>query len=127
MVFSSLTFLAIFLPIFLVIYYIIPSRRVQLKNAALLLFSLLFYAFGEPVWVVVMVFSALWDYMLGLLIARSKKKLQARVLLFLSMCGSLGLLLVFKYGAFFLSIFGVRTTFSPALPIGISFYTFQTM
>lgn len=99
----------------------------RLKNAALLLFSLLFYAAGEPKWVLVLILSSLWDYVIGLFIANRPAKWQARVLLFLSLCGNLGLLFVFKYGTFFLSFFGVQVAFTTTLPIGISFYTFQTM
>jgi alginate O-acetyltransferase complex protein AlgI len=64
---------------------------------------------------------------IGLFIAGCREKWQSGVLLILSLCGNLGLLLVFKYGAFFLSIIGIRTTLALSLPIGISFYTFQTM
>ena len=127
MVFSSLTFLALFLPVFLVAYNLIPSRTVKIKNLTLLIFSLIFYAAGEPVWVLILVFSGLWDYVIGLFITGCKEKWKARMLLGLSLCGNLGLLFVFKYGAFALSLFGVNVTFAASLPIGISFYTFQTM
>ncbi|MCL1835882.1 MAG: MBOAT family protein [Oscillospiraceae bacterium] len=127
MVFSSLVFLVLFLPIFLISYYVIPGRFVKAKNAVLLLFSLLFYASGEPIWVVVLVFSGLWDYTIGLFITRFRGRWQSKALLCLSMCGNLGLLLLLKYGAFFLSLIGVTATFAPTLPIGISFYTFQTL
>ena len=127
MVFSSLTFLVIFLPVFLLVYYAVPGRFVKSKNLVLLLFSLFFYAAGEPVWVVILIFSGLWDYVIGLHITRYRGKWQSKVLLLLSMCGNLGLLVLFKYGAFFLSIVNISTTFAATLPIGISFYTFQTM
>ena len=127
MVFSSLVFLVLFLPAFLLSYYAIPGRFVRAKNCVLLVFSLLFYASGEPVWVVILVFSGLWDYFIGLFITRYRGKWQSKVLLMLSMCGNLGLLILFKYGAFFLSFTGADLNFAPMLPIGISFYTFQTM
>ena len=127
MVFSSLVFLVLFLPIFLISYYVIPGRFVKAKNAVLLFFSLLFYASGEPVWVVVLVFSGLWDYAIGMFITRYRGRWQSKALLCLSMCGNLGLLLLLKYGAFFLSLIGVTATFAPTLPIGISFFTFQTL
>ena len=127
MVFSSLMFLALFLPVFLLVYNIIAARSVKAKNLTLLVFSLFFYAVGEPVWVLVLVFSGLWDYVIGLFFPRCSKKWQEKMLLTLSMCGNLGLLFVFKYGSFFLSFFGVHVTFAASLPIGISFYTFQTM
>ena len=127
MVFSSFTFLALFLPVFLAVYTVIPARLIKLKNITLLAFSLFFYAVGEPVWVLVLIFSGLWDYTIGLFITKVHKKWQARALLLMSLCGNLGLLFVFKYGAFFLGFFGIEVTFAPSLPIGISFYTFQTM
>jgi len=127
MVFSSLSFLALFLPVFLAIYHIVPARSMKIKNLTLLAFSLFFYAVGEPVWVLVLVFSGLWDYVIGLFITQCKKRWQAKMLLLLSMCGNLGLLFVFKYGAFFMGLLGFDVQFAASLPIGISFYTFQTM
>ena len=127
MVFSSLTFLVLFLPVFLISYYAVPERFVRARNCVLLVYSLLFYAAGEPVWVVILIFSGLWDYVIGLFITRYQRRWQAKALLSLSMCGNLGLLVLFKYGAFFLSLANVSVTFAATLPIGISFYTFQTM
>jgi len=127
MVFSSLSFLAIFLPLFLAVYLLIPIKSIKFKNFTLLLFSLFFYAAGEPIWVLVLIFSGLWDYVIGLFITRVGKLWQKKALLISSLCGNLGLLFVFKYGAFFLSFFGVEVVFAASLPIGISFYTFQTM
>ena len=127
MVFSSLTFLALFLPVFLVAYNLIAARSVKVKNLTLLIFSLFFYAVGEPVWVLVLVFSGLLDYVLGLFFPRCTEKWHKKILLALSLCGNLGLLFIFKYGAFFLSFFGLHVTLAASLPIGISFYTFQTM
>ena len=127
MVFSSLTFLVLFLPVFLISYYIVPRKYVRVKNCVLLIYSLLFYASGEPVWVIILIFSGLWDYLIGLFITRYNGQWQSKALLFLSMCGNLGLLLLFKYGAFLLSLANISVAFAPTLPIGISFYTFQTM
>jgi len=127
MVFSSLTFLVLFLPVFLISYHLIPWKSIKAKNSVLLVFSLFFYASGEPVWVVVLVFSGLWDYVIGLFITRRRGQWQSKALLLLSMCGNLGLLVLLKYGAFFLSLAGFSVVFAPTLPIGISFYTFQTM
>jgi len=127
MVFSSLSYLALFMPLFLAVYYLIPARLIRFKNVTLLGFSLFFYAVGEPVWVLILIFSGLWDYVIGLFITRCKQKWQAKALLMLSLCGNLGLLCLFKYTSFFLSFFGIETTFAASLPIGISFYTFQTM
>jgi alginate O-acetyltransferase complex protein AlgI len=75
-----------------------------------------------------LLFSGLWDYVVGLNLSRcAPQGLGAKVLLALSMCGNLGLLILLKYGAFLLGIVGIDAVFAPALPIGISFYTFQTM
>ena len=127
MVFSSLTFLVLFLPVFLLSYFAVPGKFVRVRNYVLLAYSLLFYASGEPVWVVILVFSGLWDYVIGLHITRYRGKWQSKALLFLSLCGNLGLLVLLKYGAFFLSLADISVNFAPTLPIGISFYTFQTM
>ena len=127
MVFSSLTFLALFLPVFLLAYHLIPVKYVRGKNLALLVFSLVFYASGEPVWVVLLIFSGTLDYTIGLFITKHRGKWQSKALLGLSLCGNLGLLILMKYMSFFLSLAGLSVTFAPTLPIGISFYTFQTM
>ncbi|MCL2187249.1 MAG: MBOAT family protein [Defluviitaleaceae bacterium] len=127
MVFSSLTFLVFFLPAFLIAYFSIPKKYLSARNFVLLIFSLFFYAAGEPAWVVLIIFSASMDCLIGLFMERYHGKWQAKALLVLSMCSSLGLLIIFKYTEFFLGIFGISVTFAPGLPIGISFYTFQTM
>ena len=127
MVFSSLTFITLFLPIFLLVYFMVPQKHIKARNLALLLFSLLFYGAGEPVWVVILIFSASFDCLLGLFMEKYQGRWQATVLLVISMCGSLGLLILFKYSEFFLGLVGIYVSFAPALPIGISFYTFQTM
>lgn len=129
MVFSSLTFLMLFLPLTLLVYYIVPNRG---KNAALFVFSLLFYAWGEPVYVLLMIFSTILDYVCGRLVERYRGTPKAKIGLIISMCGNLGLLMFFKYAD---SLIGtVNGIFGAAipqhglpLPIGISFYTFQTM
>jgi len=127
MVFSSLTFLVFFLPLFLLVYFAVPKRYVNARNFVLLIFSLFFYAAGEPVWVVILLFSASMDCLIGLFMEKYLGKWQAKVLLVLSLCCSLGVLILFKYMEFFLGIVGIHVSFSPGLPIGISFYTFQTM
>lgn len=120
MVFSSLLFLFRFLPFFLCIYFIAPGcMKNTFKNLVLFLSSLVFYAWGEPVYIVLMLFSTAVDYinggLTGYFIHRDKKKI-ARIFVFLSVAINLSLLGVFKYAGTGL-----------ALPIGISFYTFQTM
>jgi alginate O-acetyltransferase complex protein AlgI len=127
MLFSSLTFLALFLPAFLAVYYMIPAQSIRLKNIILLVFSLCFYAVGEPVYILILILSGLWNYTIGLFITHCRIKWQAKALLVLSLCGSLGPLCAFKYGASFLRLLGAGTTFTALLPIGISFYTFQAM
>lgn len=130
MVFSSIVFLFTFLPAALLLYYASPRRG---KNAALLLISLLFYAWGEPVYIVLLLFSAVTDYANGLLIERFRGRtaLQRLTLIF-SLAVNVGVLCFFKYADFLIqSLNGAfGTSIAPLdlpLPIGISFYTFQTM
>ncbi|WP_410494998.1 MBOAT family O-acyltransferase [Cellulosilyticum sp. ST5] len=130
MVFSSLLFLFIFLPVFLTVYFILPKN---LRNLILFLASLMFYAWGEPVYVSIMIFSTVLDYTCGCIIDRFRKhKLIPKLGLGLSLIGNLGMLGFFKYADFFISntnaLFGTHwDLLRIALPIGISFYTFQTM
>ncbi len=132
MVFSSLLFLFRFFPIVLVLYFLVPRK---LKNAVLFFSSLVFYAWGEPVYVVLMLFSTVVDYTHGMLVdklMKQGKERKARWVVASSMTINLLLLGFFKYADFLIgSINGVLGTGIPllklALPIGISFYTFQTM
>ena len=129
MVFSSLTFLQCFLPVCLLAYFLIPQKW---RNGVLFLFSLLFYAWGEPAYVVLMLFSTALDYTCGQTAERRRGQRGAKIALLVSVCVNLGLLGVFKYSDFLIgtvnSIFGTAIP-QPnlPLPIGISFYTFQTM
>lgn len=130
MVFASLVFLYLFLPVNLVVYY--ASRSDAWRNAVLIVFSLFFYAWGEPVWIVLLLISAGVDHRLGLLIARHRGRRGAKLALLGSIAVNLGLLATFKYGALILESVGALTGLplgSPSyhLPVGISFYTFQTM
>lgn len=113
MVFSSVIFLFRFLPLFLICYFVAPKR---MRNLVLFFGSLIFYAWGEPVYVVLMLFSTVSDYIHGLLIERYRGRPAAKGLLVSSVIINLGLLGFFKYSGLDLP-----------LPIGISFYTFQTM
>ena len=129
MVFSSVIFLFSFLPIFLICYYVAPQR---MKNVILFLGSLFFYAWGEPIYIFLMLFSTISDYIHGLLISRCRRKRNARFFLISSIVINLGVLGFFKYADFVIqSINGIAGTSIPLLnlplPIGISFYTFQTM
>ena len=129
MLFSSVPFLYYFLPAVLLLYAIAPR---VLKNTVLLLASLVFYAWGEPRYVVVMLISILLGYIFGILIERFRGGRGAKVLLFLSVASSLSFLIYFKYVDFFITNWNAVTGLSVpllriALPIGISFYTFQIL
>ena len=132
MVFSSLLFLFRYLPFVLVLYFICPKK---LRNLLLFVVSLIFYAWGEPVYVVLMIFSTLVDYTHGLLVARYKaagNTRAAKMVVASSMIINLALLGFFKYYDFLAgtvnSLIGTTLPLTGvALPIGISFYTFQTM
>ncbi len=126
MVFSSLTFLWIFLPVVLIIYYVSKER---FYNIILLLASLVFYAWGEPFYVLIMLASILFNYVSGLTL-NSKK--HARLFLTIGIIGNLAILGYYKYADFFVLNFNALTgLYIPApgvaLPIGISFYTFQSI
>lgn len=130
MVFSSLLFLFYFLPAVLAVYFIVPRRA---KNVVLLLFSLFFYAWGEPVYIFLMLFSICMDYLLGLWMERAKQAPgRAKKVLALAVVLNVALLGFFKYADFFVENLNALTGLAiPALqiplPIGISFYTFQAM
>jgi len=127
MVFSSLTFLVFFLPIFLFAYFAVPETNIKIRNFVLLIFSLFFYSAGEPIWFVLILFSASMDCIIGMFMEKCRGTPLAKVLLVISLCSSLGLLILFKYTEFLLGLVGISVAFAPVLPIGISFYTFQTM
>ncbi len=129
MVFSSVLFLFRFLPIFMICYYLAPGR---VKNFILFLGSLVFYAWGEPVYVLLMLFSTLVDYCNGRLIEANRGKARAKVFLISSIVINLLVLCFFKYADLLVQAVNTLTgTGIPLLhlplPIGISFYTFQTM
>ncbi len=129
MLFSSISFLYYFLPLVLACYFILPFRY---KNVVLLLFSLVFYFYGEPIYTLLMLGSTLWVYIHGLLIEKHRGDRLGKVFLWSSVAGSLLSLGFFKYADFFIgNINGIFGSDIPllrlALPIGISFYTFQTM
>lgn len=132
MVFSSLLFLFRFLPLFLVLYFAAPKR---LRNTILFIGSLIFYGWGEPVYISLLLFSTLVDFIHGKLVGSFKEKgnlTAAKWVVASSAVINLSLLIVFKYTDFFIRSFNELTGSSVpllglALPIGISFYTFQTM
>jgi alginate O-acetyltransferase complex protein AlgI len=130
-VFSSLTFLYFFLPVSLIFYF--SFKDIRVKNFILLLFSFVFYAWGEPVWIILLVFSGLLDYTNGLLIDKFRDRKFVRLFgLLSSIVINLGLLATFKYSDFIIQNvnFLLGTSFTEPnilLPVGISFYTFQTL
>ncbi len=130
MVFSSLVFLYYFLPIVIVLYFIMPR---PLKNIVLLISSLVFYFYGEQWLVWIMVISTITDYLCGLIIEKYRKSKKISIAaLIVSLVVNLGLLGYFKYSNFFVeninALLGANIPLlNVSLPIGISFYTFQTM
>lgn len=129
MLFSSIPFLYFFLPCVLLLYFAVPKR---LKNTVFMLVSLFFYAWGEPKYVVLMVATILLNYIAGLLVERFKGKVLAKVFTAASVAICLASLGYFKYSDFFIENFNAATGLSIpllriALPIGISFYTFQIL
>ena len=131
MVFSSILFLFVYLPVVLAVYYIVPARY---RNLWLFIVNLVFYGWGEPVYILLMVFSIALNYAAGLLIARYKltDDKKARAVLTVNTVVNLALLIFFKYfdllAATLSRIPGISIpALGLTLPIGISFYTFQTM
>lgn len=129
MLFSSIPFLFAFLPLTAALYFAVPKK---LKNGILLLFSLVFYGWGEPKYLLLMLFSITQGYVFGLLIERTREKRRSKVYLTASVFVSLLLLGYCKYVDFFIGSFNSLTGLSVpllrvALPIGISFYTFQIL
>ena len=133
MVFSSIVFLCLFLPVVLIVYYICP---VKFRNLWLFLASLLFYAWGEPKYILIMLFSTVFDYCNGRLLEYFTEvrlnETARKLVLAVSVVGNLGILAFFKYTDFVLenvgNLMGMELPLLRlALPIGISFYTFQTM
>ena len=130
MVFANLLFIYLFLPLNILFYFL--SRKIVYRNLVLVAFSFLFYAWGEPVWFLLLLTSAAFDYMHGRLIERYRGTWAAKAALASSLTLNLGLLAAFKYSGFLVQNLNalLGTAFPvPAfeLPIGISFYTFQTI
>ncbi|GKX31276.1 alginate O-acetylation protein [Vallitalea longa] len=132
MIFSTPIFIFVFLPCILAVYYVSPRK---FKNTSLFLASLVFYAWGEPVYVSIMLFSTVFDFVNGLFIEKFKlqnKITKSKIILIISIVGNLSILFFFKYSDFVIN--NINQLFSLdiknldlKLPIGISFYTFQTM
>ena len=129
MLFSGIPFLYCFLPVVVPVYFLVPKR---LKNAVLLLFSLLFYGWGEPKYVFLMLATIAVFYGCGLAIGKANGQKWKKFWLLVSAAVGIGLLAVFKYADFFVENFNAATGLSVpllrlALPVGISFYTFQSL
>ena len=129
MVFSSMTFLCVFLPVVFLLYYVIPS--LACRNLLLIIFSLLFYAYGEPVYVVLMIVSTVMNYVFGRLLGGERQG-HRRLVLVLAVVCNLGMLGFFKYTDMLISTGNALLHLDLelthlALPVGISFFTFQAM
>lgn len=130
MVFSSLTFVYLFLPVVLILYFIVQDMKI--RNFILLLASLFFYAWGEPKWIILMIISTFVEYVGALVLDRNRGTWKAKAAVATSVTVALSFLFIFKYLDFF--SFNINTIFHTnlkllnlTLPIGISFYTFQTI
>ncbi|MDY6287145.1 MAG: MBOAT family O-acyltransferase [Lachnospiraceae bacterium] len=130
MIFADLFFLFLFLPVCLLCYY--QASRLKTRNLILIIFSLIFYAWGEPLWVFLLIFSAFFNWFMALQLEKFKDELPGKILLAVALCVDLGFLFVFKYTGFFVeTINAIFRTGIPVpsirLPIGISFFTFQAI
>ena len=130
MVFSSLTFLLIFLPLLYLLYFVYSAPR--WRNGVLLVMSLLFYGWGEPLWILAMLISTFANFFCARAIDGSESEGKRKAILALGVVFSLSFLFYFKYSAFFANslakLFGLSWRMSEKrLPIGISFYTFQIL
>ncbi|MBL7896572.1 MAG: MBOAT family protein [Bacteroidia bacterium] len=129
MVFSSITFLVYFLPLFLLAYHLTPNK---FKNACILIFSVIFYAWGGPKFIFIILGTTFLDFYLVNAMHNAKTKSAKRQLLIISLAMNLGLLFYFKYCNFFIdnvnALFGADIQWTKVLlPIGISFYTFESI
>ena len=130
MVFSDLFFLFFFLPLCLIFYYF--AKTIRAKNIVLIVFSLIFYGWGEPLWVLLLLFSAAFNWFIGLQLGRFREQTAGKLILALALVVNIGLLFTFKYTGFFVqTINGLFGTSIPVpaivMPIGISFFTFQAL
>lgn len=133
MLFSSTVFILLFLPITIAIYYLCLSKTKKAKNVFLLIMSIIFYAWGEPTFVLIMLLSILANWIFGLLIDKySSDKIKTRITLIVMLIFNLGILGGFKYANFFMQninlLFNANIpNLDVKLPIGISFFTFQAI
>ncbi|MGM9938061.1 MAG: MBOAT family protein, partial [Candidatus Ornithomonoglobus sp.] len=130
MVFSSLTFLCLFLPIVLIVYML--RRSINYKNAVITIASLVFYAWGEPSFLILLIAASLINYLLALAMDRARGTGRDKLILGAAVAFDIAMIGVFKYAGFAVSsVNGVFRTAFPVpqigLPLGISFYTFQIL
>ena len=130
MVFSSLIFLYLFLPLVLVFHFVLKNQTY--RDWVLIISSLLFYAWGEPVWVILLVFTAGFDYLNGIIVEKYRRRWPSKAALVASIAGNLLLLGFFKYSGFIAhnlnQVFNLNLPYKEyGLPIGISFYAFQSI
>ncbi|HIW20546.1 MAG TPA: MBOAT family protein [Candidatus Dorea intestinavium] len=129
MVFSSIVFICIFLPLVIILYNLIPNRKA--KNLLLIIVSLLFYAYGEPIYVFLMILSTILNYIFGRVLISEKERTRKTVL-FIAVLTNIGMLILFKYSDMLVSTVNIiaKTKYrlpGIRLPIGISFFTFQAL
>lgn len=128
MVFSSLAFIFVFLPIVLLVYYLSPYKY---KNIILLIFSIIFYTLGEPRYIFLIILSMIVNYILSILIYKNRYNIEKkRLILFTIILINIAILVFFKYYSFIIEniniVFNVNLNVREiSLPLGISFYTFQ--
>ena len=130
MVFADLFFIYFFMPLCILLYFV--ARSIPARNAVLLGFSLVFYAWGEPVWIVMLIAYSFLNFMTGKIIERTRGKPSAKTALLIAVIVDIGVLGIFKYSGFIVenvnSLFHISIPVpNIKLPIGISFYTFQTL
>ena len=130
MVFADLFFIYFFMPLCIFCYFL--TKKTAWRNAVLLVFSLIFYAWGEPVWVIMLIAYSFLNYSTGLMIEKSRGKSSAKTALLIAIIVDIGVLGIFKYSGFLVENVNALLHVSiPVpkikLPIGISFYTFQTL
>ena len=130
MVFSSLTFLYLFLPLSLIFHY--SSKNDLFRNISLTVFSLIFYAWAEPMWIFLMVFTAMFDFTAGILIEKWRGEIKSKLVLTIAISINISLLIAYKYGGFIYDNLNALIDLpfgrpKNSLPIGISFYTFMVI
>lgn len=130
MVFSSAVFLFVFLPVILLLHTVV--RNIKVRNALLIIASLIFYAFGEPVYIILLLLSVGCNYLFGSILYKNKSVLTNKIILGIAVAANLSLLVVYKYAGFIVDTFNqIFSTQIPipeiVMPIGISFFTFQAI